>query len=74
MQVWLNAKARLCGRAFFSYSFYFNGLKETKMPNLADLFLDCKWLGFVCVDGFCVGVFGVLGLDMRICWVFGSIC
>ena len=39
MQVWLNAKARLGGRAFsFSYYFYFNGLSETKMPSLADLF------------------------------------
>jgi hypothetical protein len=27
---------------FFPYSFYFNGLSETKMPNLADLFLACK--------------------------------
>jgi hypothetical protein len=47
----LNAKARLGGRAFsrffttisfvFLY-FYFNELKETKMPSLADLFLACK--------------------------------
>ena len=42
----LNAKARLGGRAFsFSYYFYFNGLRETKMPNLADLFLACKGFG-----------------------------
>jgi hypothetical protein len=27
---------------FFPYSFYFNGLSETKMPNLVDLFLACK--------------------------------
>ena len=52
----LNAKARLGGRAFsFSYYFYFNGLRETKMPNLADLFLACK--------GFGLFVFPVLILD-----------
>jgi hypothetical protein len=36
----------LGGRAFlFSYYFYFNGLSETKMPTLADLFLGCKGCG-----------------------------
>jgi hypothetical protein len=50
VQVWLNAKARALGRAFsqffmtsfFFLYFYFNGLSETKMPTLADLFLVCK--------------------------------
>jgi hypothetical protein len=41
---------------FLSYCFYFNGLGETKMPTLADLFLAGKWISFVRVSGFILGV------------------
>jgi hypothetical protein len=51
----LNAKARLVAGPFlFFYYFYFNGLGETKMPTLADLFFGCKGCGLL---GFRVLIF-----------------
>jgi hypothetical protein len=42
----------MCPGFFSSYCFYFNGLSETKMPSLAELFFVCK--------GFSLFGFGVL--------------
>jgi hypothetical protein len=52
----LNAKARLLAGLLLFCQFYFTGLSETTMPTLSGLF--------------CLG-YGVWGLDMRFCWVFG---
>jgi hypothetical protein len=42
----------VAGRFLFSYYFYFNELRETKMPSLLDLFLAGKGFGlfgFACL-------------------------
>src|SRR4051812_24388813 len=58
-------KPGLMAGPFLSYCFYFNGLSETKMPTLADLFSAGKWVWFVGIGGFWVEVLRFLGLDMR---------
>jgi hypothetical protein len=63
VQVWVKCERPACRPGvFFSYYFYFNGLSETKMPNLADLFFGCKGFGLCGFGELILGFGGFWGL------------
>jgi hypothetical protein len=52
----------VAGPFLFSYYFYFNGLGETKLPTLPDLFLACKGCGLLGFQSLIFGFGGFWGL------------